>query len=121
LNLHGQVTISWEEDLFVVSAYGPFNEEGLIYCANKLMEQVSSRNLANWKKLEIWDDKTLASPDALKVVKPLFDWYKLKGCELDVFVIKNSVQKYILDELDISNLVIFYDEKEARDWLSKQL
>ncbi len=118
LNLHGQLSFSWSGDLLTIIVEGPFNEVGLRYWFAEMQKQVETKGLTSWRRFEIWDDESLSSPEGLSVVKQLYEWYEIKGCVLSVFVVKNSMQEYIIRDVSKIKPEIFYDLEHAKKWMA---
>jgi hypothetical protein len=62
---HGHVSFSWDEDLFIVNVEGAFNKEGVTHYVPLIQEAIFNRATTKWKRLEIWDDEALGSPETL--------------------------------------------------------
>ncbi|WP_281560788.1 hypothetical protein [Thalassomonas sp. RHCl1] len=117
---HGVVTLSWQANLLVFKAYGPFNEEGIEAVFYEAQQSVINRQLQRWNRLEILDDETLGSPAVLNRVKDLYAWFENNGCEHTAVVVSNSVQIYVTEELLQSKAKIFRDINTAKKWLAEQ-
>jgi len=118
---HGKTTFFWEKDLFIVELQGPFNEEGQEYSTTHLKHSVLNQKLKHWRRLEVLCDETMGSPAVLSMVKELYSWYEENGCYVLAVVIKNSLQKDVLERVFKSNIVkIFLDRPQAIEWLEAQ-
>lgn len=115
---HGHVSFSWEDELFVVHVEGAFNEEGVAHYVPLIQEAILNRDKVHWKRLEIWDDEALGSPDTLAAAKLIYDWYDDNGCFKTAIVIRNRLQANIVTNIFKSNAEIFTDIDSAKEWLN---
>jgi hypothetical protein len=120
MNKHGEFLLSWEVNLLVVKAKGPFNEEGTFAGIVEIEKFVSAKNIAPWCKLGIWDKESLGSPVALQMVKDYHEWCIKNGCVRTAYVVHNSIQKSVAEKLYGSKAKVFRLESEARKWLFSQ-
>jgi hypothetical protein len=121
MNKHGEVLLSWAGSILIVKAKGPFNDEGALAAIDEINKFVSSKNLATWYRLGIWDDATLGSPSTIKLVKNIHEWYLENGCKSIAIVVCNSVQRSVAENLFGSTAKIFSIEEDAKEWLFSQV
>jgi len=115
---HGRVEFCWQEDLFVVKTYGPFNEEGVDYCITELKNSVVAQDLKRWQRMEIFCEETLASPEAMKEVKESYHWHESHGCYAVAVVVKNNLQKQVVESMVNSPITqVFFGIEDAKSWL----
>jgi len=117
---HGTVDLSWQENLLVVQTFGPFNEEAIEYIIAEAKKTVKNRPARLWKRLEILDEETLASPAVLARVKELNTWFEDNGCMQVAVVVCNEIQVYVTEKVLNSYAKIFRDAEAAKKWLGGQ-
>jgi len=118
LNLHGKVTLSWDKDLLIIEAFGPFNDEGLDYYNALIKNAINGRSCESWKRLEIWDNEVLGSPSVVDKCKAMHGWYDENRCVLSAVVVSNRIQEIILREKVNTSAHIFFSSEDARNWLN---
>ena len=121
MNHHGNINMSWDDDIFTLKIKGAFNEVSLQYYGPLLMESVLNREVKLWKRLEIWDDEVLGSPTTIAVGKNIYEWYNNNGCVLTAFVICNALQEKIINDHFQSSAKIFFHIDEAKAWLNSSV
>lgn len=120
MDKHGELLISWEKSLLVIKTKGPFNEEGALAGIIKIKESVVTKNVKNWQRLGVWDEASLASPDALKMVKNAHQWCLQHGCERVASVVVTSLQQSVAEKMFDNEVKIFRLESDARKWLASK-
>lgn len=120
MNLHGTVSFVWDDDLIIISAKGPFNEEGLQESIAKIQSAILVKGIGLWRRMEIFDDETLGSPSCIKLSKAADQWFFEHGCYATAIVVSNRVQRALLEQANARNLGIFDDIESAKEWLGKQ-
>ncbi|WP_157673861.1 hypothetical protein [Cognaticolwellia beringensis] len=118
MNRHGKITFTWENDLFISKVEGPFNELGLAYYSSEIKKSVISKDFKQWRRIEVWDEESIASPETLNIGKELYDWCKNNGCVLEAIVLSTHLQKHIVKDIFKSKIEIFQNITEAKAWLS---
>jgi hypothetical protein len=117
MNSHGNISFSWEEDLFALIVTGPFNEEGIEVSVPLLQESVLNSTYNKWKRLEMWDSEVLGSPETIKRCQFIWNWFNANGCTKTAIVISNSIQAQVLEEYSDSSTQTFFDKEKALEWL----
>lgn len=117
MNRHGHMNISWKKDILIGEVQGPFNEVGLKYWFSELQSVVENRACKTWKRLEVWDEEVLGSPETLEIGHSLYDWYEENGCIATAVVVSNSIQEQIITGIFKSKAKIFRDKEDALNWL----
>lgn len=118
MNSHGHVSFSWEKELFIVYVEGAFNEEGVAHYIPLIQEAILNRKTTEWKRLEIWNNEALGSPDTLAAAKLIYDWYDENGCYVTAVVTCNNLQTEIIKNIFRSKAEVFTDICKAREWLN---
>lgn len=118
--MHGEVFFEWDGDLIKINSIGPFNVEGLSYSISMVKSSILSKNIKNWRRLEIWDDETLGSPECFVLAKDKAKWFIANGCYASAIVFSNSVQSSLLESAATGNIRFFEDESTAKKWLDEQ-
>ncbi|WP_435237464.1 hypothetical protein ACR30L_07825 [Psychromonas sp. PT13] len=121
MNRHGQFLFSWEENILIIHAKGPFNEEGVLAETNKVKKFILSKNVTKWAKLGIWDDESIGSPEAIAIVENYHQWCIENGCVKTAYVVCNSIQQSISEKVYSSAAQIFKSEDDAKKWLLSNL
>lgn len=120
MNQHGEIFFSWINNIFTLEIKGGINNEALYHYFPLIQEAVSKRANKNWKRLEIWDDETLGSPETGNLVKSIWEWYDQNGCALAVVVASNSVQEYAIHKMVSKQAKIFFDMAKAHKCLETE-
>ena len=120
MNAHGDFTLFWDGDLLVVKTFGPFNELGLKIIISKIRESILNMGLESWRKMEIWDEETLGSPDVVATSQEVAKWYKDNGCIASAIIVCNSLQEQLVDKITTNNTKSFRDQETAMNWLNQQ-
>ncbi|GLX83738.1 hypothetical protein [Thalassotalea eurytherma] len=120
MNAHGDITLFWDGDLLIVKTFGPFNELGLKIIISKIRESILNKGLESWRKMEIWDEETLGSPDVVATGEAVAKWYKDNGCIASAIIVCNSLQEQLVDKITSNNTKSFRDQETAMNWLSLQ-
>ena len=120
MNKHGKFILSWEVGLLVVKTIGPFNEEGTFAEVAKVKQFVLAKNIGTWSKLVIWDEETLGSPSAIKIVSEHQEWSKKSGCMNVASVVNNSLQESVAKRIYGNESRVFLLESDARKWIASQ-
>lgn len=114
---HGNMNLSWQEDLFILEIEGPFNEDGMAFWFAELKKSVESKGIKEWRRLELWNDQVLGSPKSIEIGKSIYEWYQEHGCTVTAVVVSNSLQEQIIKNLFKSDAQIFRDKEKAQQWL----
>jgi len=120
MDSHGKVSIEWIGDLFISSTNGPFNEAGVKDSIVIIKTSILNENLKSWRRLEIWDEDTISSPEVFPLMKATAQWYKTQGCYASAIVIKSNLQRYMVENLIKSGTPIFTEIDIAIAWLDEQ-
>ena len=115
---HGNISIEWKQQLLIINAYGPFNEEGVLEIIDNLKQAILTKNIKSWIRLELWDLNTLGSPVVMNHVKEHFLWCEEQGCRATAVVVNNSLQRNLIEKDFLTNIGIFNSENEANAWLA---
>ncbi len=118
MNRHGEISFTWNHDIFIAKVEGPFNAESIEYYTPLIQASISNRAVDKWKRLELWDNEALGCPKTLALAKAMYDWYQANGCILTAVVISNYLQSYIIKDVFRSNAEIFLDKEKAIEWLN---
>lgn len=118
---HGELLLSWEENIFIIHAKGAFNEEGAIAGIAAMKESVLAQNLVVWNRLLFWDDECLSSPSTLKKFKVVHQWFVDKGCKKVAVVVSNHLQFGVAENIfNGHSAKVFFAESDAKKWLALQ-
>ncbi|GHE89096.1 hypothetical protein [Thalassotalea profundi] len=118
--IHGDVSFIWNGDLIEITSTGPFNELGLSHSISKVKNSILDKNIKSWRRMEIWDDETLGSPECIVLSKEKAKWFIDHGCYASAIVVSNNLQKALLDKAASGNVHFFDDVATARKWLDEQ-
>jgi len=121
MNRHGQFLFSWEKNILIIHARGPFNVEGVLAETNKIKKFILKKNVTKWGKLGIWDDEAIGSPEAIEIVENYHQWCIENGCVKTAYVVCNSIQQSISEKVYDSKANIFKSEDDAKKWLLSNL
>ncbi|MCQ8877166.1 hypothetical protein NQT69_03810 [Pseudoalteromonas shioyasakiensis] len=116
---HGDISFTWNHDTFEVNVQGGFNQESLAYHIPRLQAEVCNRQVNTWKRLEVWDQEVLGTPEAVAAGKLIYDWYTDHGCIATAVVICNSLQRQLIKDIFKSSAAVFTDIEQARQWLKQ--
>ncbi|WP_354624101.1 hypothetical protein [Psychromonas sp. MME2] len=120
MNKHGDICFSWEGELLTLIVKGPFNEEGFDYYISLIRKSVLNRSINHWKRLEIWDDEVMASPNVVDKCRVIHDWYEKNGCILSAVVVSNNMQALLLKKSVKTNAEIFTKIEDSKEWFKRQ-
>lgn len=121
MDAHGEIALFWQNDLLTVNAKGPFNELGMQKTVATIQESILNKNLTSWRKIEIWDNETLGSPEVISLAEDASQWYKENGCIASAVVVSNCIQHQIIKKISNHTSMAFQNEKNAINWLNAQL
>lgn len=113
---HGTWEITLKCNLLIINIKGNFNVEGVVELHNDIRKVVLDKKLTSWNRLEIYEKNTLATPDAIIAIKKQLIRCKPFGCEYVGVICRESVQVYIIKQLEIENLIIFDSLIEAENY-----
>ena len=120
---HGQVRYKWSSNILHLETEGPFNKEGADAALKRLIEMVRSKELSEWKRLDITDVNALGNPDVLKIIAKSYFWAFEHGCIAMALVYCNSLQKVLCEDFLLShpcNIKLFENTSSAHEWLATQ-
>jgi len=120
MNLHGEISFVWNGDLIEITSKGPFNELGLIHSISMVKNSVLNKNIKSWRRMEIWDNETLGSPECITLSKEKAKWFIEHGCYASAIVVSNSTQRALLEKAATREIRFFDDVAVARKWLDEQ-
>ena len=121
MNKHGEFLFSWEKNILIIHAKGPFNEEGVLAATNEAKEFILKQKVTKWCKLAILDEESLGSSEAIEVVEKYHQWCIEKGGVTTAYIVCNSIQKSILEKIYNGTAKIFDQEDDAKKWLISYL
>ncbi len=114
---HGYVEFSWESNILYVEAFGPFNEEGVMEAASEYLSTILNRTVSDFSVIEIWDEDSLGSPEALAYVEKLWEQLISNGCTSIALVVSNSLQRGVAEKFLPSIGKIFHKKEDAKFWI----
>lgn len=117
MNRHGRTEVVWEDDIFIVHVGEAFNEEGLAYMFSRLKDLIKSKGFTSWRRLEIWDEEVLGSPETIQIGKAIYAWYEENGCSHTAVVVTNGLQEQIIKSMFNSSAKVFRNKEQAKEWL----
>ncbi len=120
MNMHGEVSFVWNGDLIEITSTGPFNEAGLNHSISTVKNSILNKNIKSWRRMEVWDDETLGSPECITLSKEKAKWFIAQGCYATAIVVSNSIQRNLLENAATSNIRFFDDAATAKKWLDEQ-
>ena len=106
---HGQVETSWQNNILIVNAFGPFNIEGIQIASNQIKQAVAEKQFPVWHRVDYLDEATLGSPEVMKIIGRSYKWSNyLASCQT-VAVYCSTLMQYTKmkhfvdhDKLDIT-------------------
>lgn len=118
---HGDVIINWQEEVLIIKPIGPFNEEGQKWANTIAKKSVLTKSLKQWSRIEVWADETMGSPDSLRLVCELYNWFNEHGCSFTAVVISNSLQRQVIETyFSKYQIEVFTEFFEALRWIGNQ-
>lgn len=120
MNMHGEISFEWSGDLIEITSTGPFNKTGLNHCISIVQNSILNKNIKSWRRMEVWDNETLGSPECIALSKDKAKWFLTHGCYATAIVVSNSVQRALLEKAATSNIRFFDDIVTAKKWLDEQ-
>jgi hypothetical protein len=116
MDAHGTWEVTLKFNLLIINLKGNFNVEGIIELQNNIKKMVLDKKLTEWNRLVIYDVGTLATPDAIVAIKKQLTWYEAYGCRSVGVICRESIQLYLIKQLEIENLIIFDSLVEAENY-----
>ena len=118
--IHGDVSFLWNGDLIEITSTGPFNEFGLSHSISEIKSAILNKKIKSWRRMEIWDDETLGSPECVMLSIEKAKWFIAHGCYASAIVVSNSLQKALIEKVATGNVHFFDEVATARKWLDEQ-
>ena len=114
---HGELLVSWEENILIIKVNGSFNKEGALAGITAIKESICRKNIETGHRLGFWDEEYLGSPSTMKMFKDAHEWCAENGCERVAVVVSNIVQQDVAEKIFSPHTKIFRIESDARKWL----
>jgi len=118
---HGEITLQWIEDILIVKAEGPFNEEGTLAAMKKYQQCILDSGRTSWLRLELWDNEALGTPQAMDHLPSIYTWSVQHGCVATAVVVVSSIQESIARKIAPEPLGVFREQDQAMAWLKQYL
>lgn len=117
MEAHGILKFYHDNHVLYVESFGPFNMEGIIKGKLEYMDNVERISKDKFCVVEIWDEETLTSPDALHVIQELWKTLESYSCCSLAVVIKTVFQKDIVENMLPKIGRVFNNKEEAITWI----
>lgn len=115
---HGQVKFSVQENIIVVHAYGPFNEEASNKIAVEYQKVVSEQQGNEFYIIEVWDEHTLGAPEVFETVAQFWANLENLNCKGLALVFSIGVHKMIANNIIPKIGKSFENEEQALEWIN---
>ena len=106
MKAHGILQLTWKQNTLYAEAFGPFNEEGII-------------EASIFSVIEVWDENSMTSPEALKDVGRLWAVLANYGCESYALIVSNRLQESVAQPYLPEIGKIFNDVDAAELWVNR--
>ena len=106
MKAHGILQLTWKQNTLYAEAFGPFNEEGII-------------EASIFSVIEVWDENSMTSPEALKDVGRLWAVLANYGCESYALIVSNRLQESVAQPYLPEIGKIFNDLNTAELWVNR--
>lgn len=124
MEAHGEYHIELKSNVIKVKLFGSFNLEGANKYYHKIKKEIEDLNGIPYYLFINALDFEGATPDAYHEADGFSKWMNtFHPPKARIYVLKNKLQLKIAlkeeDELNKQNILYFYNETEALDWLDK--
>lgn len=120
---HGKYSISINNQLLTIKAYDEWNIETVISCFDAFRDNAKKLLNESWSCLVDLSEWELGPPEMLKEIKKLNIWSEKNNQKFEAVIVKNSVQKHLLQSSHqaFNNIEskFFDNHDDALSWLSK--
>lgn len=117
---HGDIQLELQGNILIIIPKGPFNIEGAIIAVAKYKDSIEQKNLTKWYRLDIWDEDSMGTPEALEHSIEVFNWSQRHGCMATAIVVSNTIQSGIARKIIPQPMAVCYDKSVALNWLEEQ-
>ncbi|NMP32003.1 hypothetical protein HII17_10530 [Thalassotalea sp. M1531] len=121
MNVHGELTFEWLNNVLYVRTFGPFNEEGIVKAANAYSNCLSQHAKAHYAIIEIWDNDSLGSPEVMAMVADFWTNHLQDNCTAIAIVVSNSLQLALCQKLLPPSGSSFGNVADAELWVNRML
>lgn len=122
---HGTFTVEISEQLLIVDAKGPFNEEIVHEYKQAVSKAIDQFNEQPWQQIIIMRAESIFIPDAYEEMRKLAKYRKSRGLTASAVIWKESTAKEIVSmqlgniykEADVA-CAFFENKTQALSWLN---
>ena len=116
---HGLIELNWQGNVLYVDAFGPFNEEGVVSCAQKYINEIKNKTCEQFYVIETWDKDSFGSPKVYEVVDKNWASFQAFGCLGIAVVVSDNLQKSLAEKvLPSFPSQAFTTLEQAQSWIS---
>lgn len=116
---HGLIELNWQGNVLYVDAFGPFNEEGVVSCAQKYINEIKNKTCEQFYVIETWDKDSFGSPKVYEVVDKNWASFQAFGCLGIAVVVSDNLQKSLAEKvLPSFPSQAFTNLEQAQSWIS---
>ena len=117
MNIHGNATFSWKNNILYVETFGPFNEEGAKKVATDYLTSILNRSVVDFSVIEKWDEYSLASPKAMSNIGKSWEQLTNNGCTSIAVILCSDIQRRVATSYLPPTGKIFCNEEDAEFWI----
>jgi len=118
MKAHGSLKLTWKQNTLYAEAFGPFNEEGVKDAAKQYLYELENSPSSKFSVIEIWDEDSLTSPEAMANVGRLWEALANFGCVSFALVTCNRLQESVAKPYLPPIGKIFNDLQGAEHWVT---
>lgn len=119
MKAHGILQLTWRQNTLYAEAFGPFNEEGVIEASKNYLDALGKPPSATFSVIEVWDENSMTSPDALRNVGRLWSVLANYGCCSFALTVSNKLQESVAQPYLPEIGKIFNNLDDAELWLKR--
>lgn len=119
MKAHGILQLTWKQNTLYAEAFGPFNEEGIIEASKNYLDALGKPPASIFSVIEVWDENSMTSPEALKNVGRLWAVLANYGCESYALIVSNRLQESVAQPYLPEIGKIFNDLNTAELWVNR--
>ncbi|MDM7860619.1 hypothetical protein QTP81_08425 [Alteromonas sp. ASW11-36] len=124
LKPHGNVVLTWQNNVLHNHVHGPFNVEGVTLSFEQLRNSTNEQNVSQWARIDVLDPDTLGAMEVMHVIGNSYKWSIENGCVGIASICSTVLQREMLAQFKQQtglNLEAFDSVEAAQRWCNQQL
>ena len=119
MKAHGILQLTWKRNTLYAEAIGPFNEEGVIEASKGYLDALGNPPTPAFSVIEMWDENSMSSPEAMKNVGRLWSALASIGCSSFALVASNRLQESVAKPYLPAIGKVFNNLEDAELWVNR--